>query len=301
MPRKELTQDIVLQWVSLVSGTFNTRQAWNELNIRTPEGKHYLRECLSRLAEAGVITKTDVDGTFRRVDKEKKPMNWQAAEPDKYLPLILPFNLHKVCLIYPKSVIIVAGSKNEGKTGFLLSCILPNVDAFKVDLYNSETGPEQMKMRFEPLHVPSPAPFSVYERYDNFADVIEPDHLSIIDYLDFNSEVYLVGSEIDAIFRKLTTGCAIIGLQKPPPSVMFTKSGKKKVIDRDLAYGGGFTAKRAVLYISLSSHKLKLIYVKTPRNPKDHPNNMTWSYDFDDNGYFTNIQRFYEIQEPEDL
>jgi hypothetical protein len=114
----------------------------------------------------------------------------------------------------------------------------------------------------------------------------------VIDYLDTNSEVYLVGSEIDAIFRKLTTGCAIIGLQKPPPSVTYVK-GVKQVIDRDLAYGGGFTAKRAVLYISLSQHRLKLVYVKTPANPKVNPNNQTWTYDFDETGYFKDIQRYY--------
>ncbi len=182
-----------------------------------------------------------------------------------------------------------------------MSCIMPNAERFIIDFYNSETGPEQLKMRFTPLNIPSPAPFNVYERYDNFADIIEPTHLSIIDYLDFNSEVYLVGAEIDAIFRKLTTGCVIIGLQKPPPSVVFTKTGAKKTIDRDLAYGGGFTAKRASVYISLSSHRLKLIYAKTPAHPKLNPKNMTWQYDFDDDGYFTNIQRYYPSESIEDL
>ena len=288
---KQLTNDTVLQWVSLVSGNFNTRQMWAELNITTPESKSYLRVCLNRLVDSGVIAKTSVDGTFRRIDNEKKIIDWQAADLSKTLPIILPFGIHKICHIYPKSIIIVAGSKNQGKTSFLLECIKLNMSKFIVDLYNSETGPEQLKERLSPLEIPEPAPFNAYERYDNFADVIEPEHLSIIDYLDFNSEVYLVGTEIDKIFRKLRC-CAIIGLQKPPPSVTYIK-GVKKVIERDLAYGGGFTAKRAVLYISLSSHRLKLVYVKTPANPRVNPDNMQWSYSFDENGYFTNIQRYY--------
>jgi len=288
---KQLSQDLVLQWIKLATGTFQTRQLYDELNIVTPEAKNYLRVCLNRFADNGIISRTTVDGMFRKIDNEKVLMNWEDAEPDKTLPIVLPFGLHSLCRVYPKSVIIVAGSKNEGKTSFLLSCIMPNVKNFIVDLYNSETGPEQMKMRFAPLNIPSPAPFNVYERYDNFADVIDPNHLSIIDYLDFNSDVYLVGTEIDNIWRK-TKCCAIIGLQKPPPTVTFIK-GVKKLVERDLAYGGGFTAKRAVIYISLSSHKLKLVYVKTPLNPKINPNNMTWTYDFDDNGYFTNIQRYY--------
>ena len=288
---KQLTYDVVLQWVTLVSGNFNTRQMWAELNILTPESKAYLRVCLNRMVDAGVIAKTSLDGTYRRIDNEKKPIDWQSADLSKVLPIRLPFGIHEVCKIYPKSIIIVAGSKNEGKTAFLLECVKLNMSRFIIDLYNSETGPEQLKERFAPLNIPEPAPFNTYERYDNFADVVDPEHLTVIDYLDFNSEVYLVGTEIDNIFRKINCA-AIIGLQKPPPSVAFVK-GVKKVIDRDLAYGGGFTAKRAVLYISLSSRKCKLVYVKTPANPKVKPNNMTWSYDFNEDGYFCNIQRCY--------
>jgi len=288
---KQLTYDVVLQWVSLVTGNFTTRQAWAELNIVTPEGKAYLRVCLNRMADAGAIAKTSVDGTYRRIENEKKPIDWQSADISKTLPIKLPFGIHEVCRIYPKSIIIVAGSKNEGKTSFLLECVKLNMDKFIVDLYNSETGPEQLKERLAPLNIPEPSPFNAYERYDNFGDIIEADHLSVIDYLDFNSEVYLVGTEIDNIFRKINCA-AIIGLQKPPPSVTYVK-GVKKVIERDLAYGGGFTAKRAVLYISLSSHICKLVYVKTPANPKVKPNNMQWSYEFSDTGYFCNIQRYY--------
>jgi hypothetical protein len=294
---KQLTHDTVLQWVSLVSGTFTTRQIWNELNIITPEGKAYLRTCLNRMVESGAIAKTSVDGTFRRIDNEKKTIDWQAADTSKTLDIKLPFGIHNYCRIYPKSIIIVAGSKNEGKTAFLLKCVQLNMDKHIVDLYNSETGPEQLKERFTPLNIPTPAPFNTYERYDNFADVVDPgaDHISVIDYLDFNSEVYLVGTEIDNIFRKIN-GCAIIGLQKPPPSVTYIK-GVKKVIDRDLAYGGGFTAKRAVLYISLSARKCKLVYVKTPASSKVIPDNMQWSYGFDSTGYFCDIERYYGEQQ----
>ena len=109
-----------------------------------------------------------------------------------------------------------------------------------------------------------------------------------------NSEVYLVGAEIDAIFRKLTTGVAIIAMQKPPPSVTMFR-GKKQYTDRDLAYGGAFTAKRAVLYISLSDHRLKLVYVKTPKNPTIKPDNMQWSFNIASDGItFCNVKPYQE-------
>jgi len=234
---------------------------------------------------------------YRIIDQTLQLMDWQGADPNKTVPLKFPFGLEKYCCIYPKSIVIVAAPKNEGKTGFLYNFIKLNMHEFDLDLFNSETGKEQMFQRFQPLDIPVPSPFKVYERYDNFADVVRPKAISVIDYLDFNSEVYLVGAEIDAIFRKLTTGVALIALQAPPPTVTYER-GIKKVRYRDLAYGGGFTAKRAILYISMAANKLKLVYVKTPKNPKVNPNNMSWSFAWQEDGiHFKDIQRYYGEQE----
>ena len=290
---KQLTQAVVEEWISLVKGKFNVRDIWSEVGIDSPEGKTHLRVILSRLETKGIISANGGGGTYRKLDTEATVIAWQQADPQNTVSLELPFGEHTMAKVYPKSIIIVAGTKNAGKTAYLYNCIKLNMDKFEVDLYNSETSPEQMHERFSPLDIPYPAPFTVYERYDNFADVIHPDHVSVIDYLDLNSEVYLVGSEIDAIFRKLRNGVAIIGLQKPPPVITYIK-GVKKLIDRDLAYGGGFTAKRAILYITMGDNKLKLLYVKTPRNPKVNPNNMTFTYKVGEDGiHFEDIQRYY--------
>ena len=292
---KELTMGQVRAWINEIYGSFNVRNLWYEHNIQTIEAKAVLRTYLNRLVAESVIAKTPIDGTYRRIDTHKVPINWETADPDNNLPIQLPFGLHTHCKIFPKSIIIVAGSKSEGKTAYLTECVKLNMEYFNIDFYNSESGKEQLKTRFMALDIPTPAPFATWERYDNFADVIEPDHLSIIDYLDTQSEFVLAGDEINNIFMKLTTGCAIIGLQKPPPSVTYIK-GVKKIIDRDLAYGGGLTMKRAQLYISMSQHRLKIADCKTPMNPTLHPKNMMWSYDFDEKGCFTNINRYEEYE-----
>ena len=294
---KLLTQALIEQWISLVKGKFNVREIWAEVGIESPEGKQHLRVILSRIEAKGIISGNG-GGGYRRLDIEAPIIAWQAADPNKVVLLRFPFSEHEFVKIYPKSIIIIAGSKNAGKTAYLYNFISLNMSQFKIDLFNSETSPEQMQDRFSPLNIPDPAPFNVYERYDNFADVIHPDRISVIDYLDLNSEIYLVGAEIDAIFRKLKQGVAVIGLQKPPPNVIFTKSGAKKVIERDLAYGGGFTAKRAVLYITMGANRLKILYVKSPKQPKINPNNMTWTFNIAEDGiHFESIQRFYGEEE----
>ena len=287
----QLTQAKIEEWLALGSGNFNVRNIWEEIGIDSHEGKHHLHVILDRLEKKGVVVSKGY-GNYRCIDNNAPIINWQLADPNAVIPLKFPFGEHEFVKVFPKSIIIVAGSKNAGKTAYLYNFIKLNMDSFGIDLFNSETSPEQMKERFAPLNIPNPAPFNVYERYDNFADVINPDRISVIDYLDLNSEVYLVGAEIDAIFRKLNN-VAIIGLQKPPPTITFIK-GIKKVIERDLAYGGGFTAKRAILYITMGANKLKLLYVKTPKQPKINPNNMCWNFTIAEDGTnFEEIQRYY--------
>lgn len=291
---EQLTQALIEQWIALVNGKFSTHDIWNEVGIDTPENKTHLRIILGRLEAKGII-KSNGSGHYMKVDMEAPIIEWQKADPLNIVPLKWPFEIEKHALLYPKNVAIIAGQKQEGKTTFLYNFIKLNMYQYQIDLFNSETGPEQMKDRFTDLGIPIDAPFNVYERYDNFADVIKPDHISVIDYLDLNSEFYLAGAEIDSIFRKLTCGIAIIGMQIPPSSVTYVK-GVKKVIERDLAYGGGTTAKRAFIYISMFSHKLKLKHAKKPAQKNINPDNMTWTYSFDENGQFTNIERYYGEQ-----
>ena len=276
----KLSQQLVETWIKTINkGTFQARDVWLDLGIESPEARQHLRVILLRSEEKRLIVKASANGHYRIVDDELKPIDWQAADTTNVIPLLLPFTIHKYAKFYPKSIIIVAGEKNAGKTGFLYETIKLNMDTFKVVLYNSETGKEQMKERFEPLNIPEPAPFAAYERYDHFADVIDPEALSVIDYLDLDSEFYLAGAEINEIFKKLTTGSCIIGMQKPP--------------GRDLAIGGLSTQKRSNLYVTLGQGICKLVHVKNPAQKGVNPNNKQWSYRFDHNGYFTGIEDYH--------
>jgi len=62
----------------------------------------------------------------------------------------------------------------------------------------------------------------------------------------------------------------------------------------------GFTAKRAILYISLDGGKLKLVHVKTPANPTVNPKNKMWSYRFDEKGRFCDIAEWEEAEGEEE-
>ena len=289
---KELSKALVLEWLQYAQETFSVENIWQEMGIITPSGKDTLRKILWRLDTEDHVISSLGGHRYRKVNYEVEEVDWQNADENAEVSLKFPFELETLCKIYTKSIIIVAGSTNAGKTAWLYNFVALNMNTYAIDLYNSETSPEQMKARFTPLNIPNPAPFKVYQRYDNFADVIKPDHISVIDYLDVNAEFYLVGAEIDKIFRKLSCGVAVIALQKPPAQVSLYK-GEKQTLDRDLGYGGGTTAKRAALYVSLGYNKMKLVKVKTPRNPRINPNNKTYSFTLDNGIVFAQIDEDY--------
>lgn len=276
----------IKQFIELSDGWFSSRDLDYELNIDSDSEKNLRRFVIKSLIDQGRLESGGTKGgkgrfgLYRLLGEISKEIDWQAANTKNLVKLKWPFQLENFVKIYPKSIVILAGEKNAGKTAFLYGLVLMNMENFVIDLYNSETGPEQMKQRFDNFNqeIPNPAPWRTLERYDNYADVIHPNHISIIDYLDLNSEVYLVGDEIDKIFRKLDKGVAIIALQKPA--------------GRDLAYGAGFTIKRAVLYLSMYAypHQLKIVSAKNPANAKTNPNNKRWQFILKDGAIFDKIQ-----------
>ncbi len=300
---KELSQARVEQEIALADGMFASRDLCETIGIVSPEGKTNLRQILRRLKEKGVIHSTGRDGVWRKADHELEPIEWRTALLGNTLPLLFPFEIEKYARIIPGSIIIVTGDKNAGKTAFCNKFCALNSPMFEIDLFNSEMAGCLLRERLDPLNIPEDAPFHVWSRANAFADVMNSEHITVIDYLDLDSEHYLVAVEINEIFQKVKMskyGAALIALQKPPATVAYVK-GVKKVIDRDLAYGAGSTAKRAFLYVTMTGGengrggKLKLKYVKAPVKTNVNPNNMTWTYELDDNGVeFVNIQRFYE-------
>jgi hypothetical protein len=290
---KELTQARVEQWVSMATGAFTLQEICRELNIETEASKNYLRVVINRLAtpEIGILERVGhKDGVFRPVDKTINEINLVDIDLTKKINIKLPFNIHEYVEFYPGNIILVAGESNAGKTSFCYNCAVMNCEEFDVDLFtNNEASPQEILKRLKPFGIPIPPLFHIYERYDNFADVILPNKISIIDYLDMNSEVYLAGEEIERIHKKLQGGIAIIGMQLPPPTEMLFQ-GRTIKKHRQLAYGGAFTIKKPVLYLDLwkdgapNTGICKIEKAKNRANPRIDPNNMMFKYVIDEWG-----------------
>jgi hypothetical protein len=212
-------------------------------------------------------------GQYRAVQSDCREMNWQQAETT-YYPIWLPLDLHEICGVQPKNVVIIAGETNAGKTALVMETIHRNLAANggahdEIRLYNSEMGDGELRQRVMNLdnRQGAWAGFRAFERTRDFHQVIDPDGFNVIDYLEVSDKFYLVADWIQRIHERLDNGIAIVCIQKP--------KGK------DVARGGEFSLEKSRLAVSLFQnhgvHSCKIIKCKLPR---DYSNPQGMERDF---------------------
>jgi hypothetical protein len=252
MQRGGKLSDEVREFVMSTNGRFLSKTIYSDLQLSTREDKKNVSIILKRMKDDGIIEKIgDVNGEWRLIDQSCKPMDWINAD-STYKELWLPLGLDMICGVQPGNILVVAGAKDSGKTGFLLNIAKQNRYGYKVHYFNSEMGAAEFKMRASKFDEPISMwkDVSVYERSDNFPDVIKPGegNLNIIDFLEVVDEFWKVAATIQKIHQKLNGAMCVIGLQKNPHV--------------DLGRGGAFSLEKARLYLSLDYQKAKIVSCK---------------------------------------
>lgn len=223
-----------------------------------------IRQAMARLVEKGVIERDPkVDGRYRRIEKDIEETDWMNATVEE-IPIRYPFNIQKLFITMPKNIIVVSGTSDAGKTSFLLNFVNKNMNTFKnkIHYFSSEMGAMEFKSRVEKFGFDLrlwEGRFKFYERSGDFSDVIKPDEINIIDYLDITDEFYKIGLYIKQIFDKLNKGIALIALQKNP--------------DKEHGLGGMRSVEKARLYVSIDPGRMKIVKCKNWKT-KVNPNGL---------------------------
>jgi len=97
-------------------------------------------------------------------------------------------------------------------------------------------------------------------RAENFADVIEPEGLNIIDYMEIHDNHYLIGKWLKEVFDKLTTGIAVIAIQR--------EGGKTH------GRGGMTTLEKPQLVVNIGGGDAEIIKCKSHAMEQVNPNKM---------------------------
>jgi len=266
----------IRDFIGKIQGTFSTTQLDNELGI-VGRAKANRRVVLWRLTDEGLIER--VKPGYYRVQEALLPdMEWRNADTTNGLDIKLPFEIHNWVEIYPKNILVIAGTTNAGKTAYLLNFAKDNMQRWNIHYFTSELSEQELRKRIEKFgNNIDDWTFHPHERNSNFDSVIIPDAVNIIDYLEPPSgEYYAIGDQIKAIHDRLTTGIAFIAIQK-----------KRKT---ELGRGAEFSEERARLYLSMDAGKLKIVKAKNWRT-EINPNGMLYTFKLIDGCKFINIER----------
>lgn len=208
-------------------------------------------------------------GGFKFVDNELKPMNLMASRGSEF-ELVLPFGIHNYCFLYRKNIMIVYGSKDAGKTAFLLNIVRMNMQKHRMVYFSSEMAEDEMRNRlisYNGLELEQ-WDFEPYERSYDFDQVIQPDACNLIDFLELggdDNEYYKGVLLVRRIYDKLDNGVAIIACQKNT--------------NAEFPKGGEGLLEKARIAVSLDSGQATLKVAKNWRKGQlTNPKGRSWTY-----------------------
>jgi len=250
----------VREWVSLQQRYIYVTECYEALHLLHSSDRTNCRVILHRLCKEGLLERIS-QGTFRKIEQDCADIDiWDVDTTP--LDVRFPFEIEALVHTYPKNIIVIAGEPNAGKTAFLLNFAQKNMDRHEVIYFSSEMGALELRTRLEKFGMPMDVWKKVTwkERASDFAPMIRPNAINIIDFLEVHDEFYKVGFFLKQIFDKLDKGVAVIAVQKPK--------------GRDEGLGGQRGMEKPRLYLAMEPGKIKIVKAKNWRHEGINPNGM---------------------------
>lgn len=253
-------------WISVTSGYWSVTEAFQLLPVLQKHEKQAARTAISRFVKEGLLEKHPTRAAvYRRVENQIEEIDWKNASTEAF-DIRFPFEIEKYVRIHPGDLVAIAGEPDSGKTAFMLNLVKLNQNrGHEIYYASSEFGGEALKGRLPgfkdiPLEDWN---FHFFNRADEFQDIIKPDAINLIDYLEISDSFYQIAGKFKAIHDKLKTGIAIVALQKDPKAAQ--------------GRGGSFSIEKPALYLNImdnypAGQKIQILKAKDwadkLRNPK---------------------------------
>jgi hypothetical protein len=250
-------------WVEGTAGWWGTDELDKDLSITAPLDRKNRSKTLERLLEQGMVERHQkLNKQWRYVNKKVTRLDYKNALSGGELDIQWPMNIEKYIKVYPGNLVVIAGTTNAGKTAYNLEFIRLNQDKYHIIYICSEMGDVELKSRLElfPNMAIDDWKFEAVTRSTDFADVIVPDVVNIVDYLELAEDLYLVNSYLTKMVERIGSGLVLVSLQK--------KEGAK------WGRGQEFSAEKSKLYLSMDQGVLKITKGKSWTNPKVNPNGL---------------------------
>ena len=268
----------VREWIDFAAdGVFAIGDIMQSLRLSGRLDEQNVSQILRRLVSEEKIERTgERRGVFRPIESVcERIMLTEDVSPG--VDIKYPFGLERLVKTYPKNIVVVAGEPDAGKTAFLLNLAYLN-RAKRVCYFSSEMGKDELVARCKKFNQPLEQwSTEFFDRAGDFHDVIQPDDINIIDFLEIHEEFWKVGSMIKKIYDKINNGIAVIALQKNR-----LKKDKAGNISGEFGLGGYRGVEKARLYLTMGhykeSHYVKIMKGKNWKKVDFNPNNLVKTF-----------------------
>jgi len=209
----------------------------------------------------------DRNGCFRKIETRFESINLSDIEDGDMFDIRLPFGMEKFIDIMPKDLIVFAGVPNAGKTALMLEVLRLNMRRHNCWYFSSEMGRHNCKKRLAKHKDTDTWNFRFVDDFPNFVDIIQPDDINFIDYIEeHEGEAYKIPGMLAKIQRKLKNGIAVVALQKNP--------------EKDYAVGGQQTKAKPALFCTIDPNYpgavLKIVKCKNYKD--ENPNGYVMDF-----------------------
>lgn len=255
-------------YAEVTEGNVEVTKLYKDLGLVTEGNKKAALMTLGRMVKEGYLAKIK-PGYYRVMEQDAIRLRLSDAKKlGGEIDIRYPFGLQENFITYPKTVVVVSGEPDAGKTAILLNIAAMNMHLAPIYYWTSEMGLPELYSRAENFDTfveeQWDEAIKFHERSENFADVVAlyPDAIHIIDNLEMNDNFYMVGGLIDSIWRALDKGVAFIGLHKDP--------------GKEYGLGGMASVKRTRLWLDLKPKKGggNIMEVKKFKNWRDKHTNI---------------------------
>jgi hypothetical protein len=268
---KKSVQSLIWDWITSNGSngprynlvTISLQSCYNDLNLKSVADRAACRMAFKRFVEWGKLEPVrNRSGIYRYIDGQMEELDFMNADTTPF-GVKFPLGVHELVVTYQKSLIVLAGEPDSGKTAYCLNTAWKNKDEYPVTYFSSEGGAAELKIRLGKFNynLADWKKIRFISKTADFKDVVEPNGFNIIDYLEVSKDFYEIGGMLTDIYNALDKGIVIVAIQKP--------------IGRDVGVGGERTLDKARLYLSIAPGVLKIVKAKLWRQDCINPKGMS--------------------------
>jgi len=263
---KETLTDKIKEWIEESDGYFSVSDLYRELAIRHTKDKTNVRQVVHKMVQDNLLEKFgQKNHQYRKKQTILIPIDYMNVEA-REATLKWPLGIEDLFVTYPANLIIVAGTKDSGKTAFLLDFIKKNQDYGTINYFPNEFAGEELNARLS-MHqdmLITDWKFKCFEPTQHPEDMIQPDEINVIDYLEINDKFFQVADKLTKMADKLEKGVLVVALQKARGAM--------------LGRGSDFSWERCRLYITLERGLAKILSAKNWRDHYKNPVGLVSNY-----------------------